>query len=267
MERKSAYEQLVGLVSEKAIMGIVDSLASAEYERKEIESLIVLSERLQEVTFTFSDKQLDKLVKQLSSSITALNDFISMHYYPHDTKATVFQLYPKAKYADELKTADGELSSWRTLRQQGLDLGRKVKDDYLDLVKLYQRKEKPDERLLFKHKLPAGTRWEDFIIIIEDESTVRVRVKQYDVTLSFEDMGLKDGRTNEPSAQWAFLLVLAKYGGELKPSDSGAQIRFKKQKQLLSAKLQSYFSIDFDPFYPYERSYRAKFTLGLKGKD
>ena len=266
MERNSAYEQFLVLLPEKTMQSIVDSLASAEYDRKEIERLVKLGETLREASFSFGDKQLDKLSEDLAVSIDELNDFLSVHYAPHDPQAIVFQLYPNSKYAEKIKTADGATSTWIALKQEGLSLGRRVKEDYLSLISRYQMKGLPKGGFKFPHKVPAGTRWEDLILLFEDDGTIRVNLKQYDVTLSFEDMGLVDGRTGKPSSQWAFLLVLAKHGGELKPTDADAQNRFKKQKQLLSEKMQSYFSIDFDPFYPYERSYKAKFTLGLAKK-
>ena len=58
------------------------------------------------------------------------------------------------------------------------------------------------------------------------------------------------------------------YGGELTIKDPEAKDKYKKQKEFLTKGLQNYFSIDYDPFYPYhgslekrETSYKIKATL------
>lgn len=267
MERNPAYEQFLTLVPEKTMRSIVDSLASGEYDRKEVESLVKLSEKFQETTFTFGDKQLDKLAGKLVASIETLNDFLSTHYAPHDPKAAMFQLYPKVKHADTIKTADGGEDSWQSLKLQGLELGREVKKDYFDLVELYQRKERPDDRPRFKHKIPAGMRWENFIFIISpNKNTLQVHVGQVIETITYEDMGLKDARTGKPTLQWELLKLFAKHSGEIKAASADARDNYKKQKQLLSDKLQQYFAIDFDPFEPYDRAYRSKFRIFLESE-
>ena len=75
-------------------------------------------------------------------------------------------------------------------------------------------------------------------------------------------MGL-EGKGGKPSVLWIFLRVLAMYSGEIKASDDKKDDSYKKQKQSLSEALESYFGLDFDPFYPFQtdKSYRVKFTL------
>jgi uncharacterized protein Veg len=48
--------------------------------------------------------------------------------------------------------------------------------------------------------------------------------------------------------------VLAKVGGELTPKDPEARDKYKKQKEFLAKTLQDYFTLDYDPFYPYQRN-------------
>ena len=76
------------------------------------------------------------------------------------------------------------------------------------------------------------------------------------------------GKKPKPSELWTFLKVLAKVNGELTVKDTEARDKYKKQKELLAKSLQSYFSIDYDPFYPYRssseksgNSYKIKITL------
>lgn len=116
----------------------------------------------------------------------------------------------------------------------------------------------------FPHKLPAGTEWKNIIIQFENNENVFIQVKQHKVYASYKEMGfLGRGKNPKPSEAWNFLLVLAKLNGELAVGDKNERDKYKKQKQLLSEQLKLYFSLDSDPFYPYDKnkSYRIKMTL------
>lgn len=115
----------------------------------------------------------------------------------------------------------------------------------------------------FPHKLPAGTRWEDFIIEFLDNNKVLVQVKGQSEELDYKAMGFDDKRSGKPDSQWAFLKILSAHGGEISWSDQNANDNFKKVKERLATKLKSYFAIDYDPFYPYSegKSYKIKPTL------
>jgi hypothetical protein len=115
----------------------------------------------------------------------------------------------------------------------------------------------------FSHKLPAGTKWEDFVIKFLDENKVLVQVKGQSDELTYKTMGFDDKRSGKPDSQWAFLKILANQGGEIRWSDQNSNENFKKVKERLANKLQSYFAIDYDPFYPYSegKSYKIKLTL------
>jgi hypothetical protein len=92
--------------------------------------------------------------------------------------------------------------------------------------------------------------------------------KQLHLT-DYKEMGMVGrGKNPEPSEQWLFLKVLAQYNGEITIKDTEAKDKYKKQKQVLTDTLRSYFAIDYDPFYPYQsclekggNSYKIKLLL------
>jgi hypothetical protein len=128
---------------------------------------------------------------------------------------------------------------------------------------------KKDNKNRFPHKLPAGTNWNNITIKFEDDDNVYIQVKQFKVNSNYKEMGFVGGGKNpKPSEAWTFLRVLAKVNGELTIKNSEAKDKYKKQKELLAKSLQSYFSLDYDPFYPYKSSvekqgdsYKIKMTL------
>lgn len=128
---------------------------------------------------------------------------------------------------------------------------------------------KKDVKNKFPYKLPAGTKWEDFTIKFEDEENIFISVKRIKCHANFEEMGMVGkGKKPNPSEGWFFLRVLAGQNGELTINDAQARDRYKKQKELLTKSLQHYFSLDYDPFYPYHHSsekngnsYKVKMTL------
>lgn len=134
-----------------------------------------------------------------------------------------------------------------------------------EIAKTKQRDNKPK----FPHKLPAGTRWEELTIKFTNEENVYIQVKQFKHNASYKEMGfVGKGNNPNPSEAWIFLKVLAKVNGELTIKDAEAKDKYKKQKELLAKSLQSYFSLDYDPFYPYRssseksgNSYKIKITL------
>lgn len=117
----------------------------------------------------------------------------------------------------------------------------------------------------FADTLPAGTPWQHIWLQFIDDETVMIHAGRFMRQAGYADMGLADRRGNarKPNAQWDFLLLLAKKGGEISPKDGEADDRFKKRKQLLSETLQRYFRMDTDPFYPYNerKAYRIKLKL------
>ena len=103
--------------------------------------------------------------------------------------------------------------------------------------------------------------------MIEDINKIAATPEELDKTL--KEMGfIGKGKIPNPDVQWEFLKVLSGLNGEISIKDKSAKVKYKKQKELLAKALQSYFSIDYDPFYPYRsspeksgESYKIKITL------
>jgi len=121
----------------------------------------------------------------------------------------------------------------------------------------------------FPYKITSGTHWNNVIIKFINEEEVEIQVKKLKLITDFKEMGMiGKGKIPNPSEQWAFLKVLAKCNGEITIRDQEAKDKYKKQKQALTEILQNYFSIDYDPFYPYKscpekggNSYKIKLLL------
>jgi hypothetical protein len=121
----------------------------------------------------------------------------------------------------------------------------------------------------FPYKIPSGTHWNNVIIKFLDNEKVEIWVKRLKHITDYNEMGMVGkGKVPSPSEQWIFLKVLAQCQGEITIKDTEAKDTYKKQKQGLTEILQKYFSIDYDPFYPYKssheksgNSYKIKLTL------
>lgn len=117
----------------------------------------------------------------------------------------------------------------------------------------------------FPYRIPDGTNWENVIIQFVDAEHIEIRVGKWKHTASYIELDMADKRGKEyrPSEQWHFLKILADLGGEVSFKNGGAQWKLKKQKQALAEKLKSYFSIGYDPFFPYKQygRYKAHMTL------
>lgn len=107
----------------------------------------------------------------------------------------------------------------------------------------------------FPFKIPAGTQWHNVIIKFLDDERIEIHVKRLKHTTNYKEMEmLGKGKIPTPNEQWNFLKVLAKCYGEISIRDPEAKDKYKKQKQELTETLRNYFSIDYDPFYPYQSS-------------
>ncbi len=124
-------------------------------------------------------------------------------------------------------------------------------------------KEQKPQTSKFPYKIQSGTVWEKFYIQFRNAEAVTIRVSGHTHDTSYADMGFADRRTGKPNTQWGLLLLLAKNGGSLTTSNSKANDKYKKHKQLLSDTLKGYFSMDTDPFKSYEKDdgYAVKMTL------
>lgn len=129
---------------------------------------------------------------------------------------------------------------------------------------------KKEDKNRFPYKLPAGTKWEDITFQFLDDENAFIKVRQHKHYTNYKEMKLVGrGKNPKPSELWAFLKVLATKNGEIAIKDPEVKTKYKKQKELLSKFLRSYFRIDLDPFYPYEvyppykhqKSYKIRMML------
>ena len=132
----------------------------------------------------------------------------------------------------------------------------------------YENPKKAEEVLAkkdvrFPHKIPRGTKWENFIIKFIDNEKISIKVAGKNYETSFQELGLEDKRNGKPDSQWSLLVVLAKSGGEISWKSPEASEKFKKWTERLANRFREYFGIDYDPFYPYKetKSYKIKLTL------
>ena len=129
----------------------------------------------------------------------------------------------------------------------------KIKINYKDILD-----KKESEVNKFPHKLPRGTNWGSFIIKFLDKERVQIKVKKFEHIADYKEMGfIGRGKDPKPSEAWIFLKVLADLGGELTVKDSEAKEKYKKQKEILSQSLEDYFTLEYDPFYPYKQSIKG----------
>lgn len=136
-------------------------------------------------------------------------------------------------------------------------------------LKALSKKEIMESKPKFPYKIPAGTQWHNVIIKFIDNERIEIHVKRLKHLVDFKEMGMVGkGKIPTPNEQWIFLKVLAQCYGEISIRDPEAKDKYKKHKQELTETLRNYFSIDYDPFYPYHsspekrgNSYKIKLTL------
>ena len=106
-------------------------------------------------------------------------------------------------------------------------------------------------------------KWGDITMQFIDGHDIKISIGEKSITLSYEEMGFKDGRTRKPNMQWRLLQKLADHRGIIDWETPEAHHDIKKGKQLLSKTLKYYFQLNQDPFYPYKerKAYQLKFTL------
>lgn len=170
-----------------------------------------------------------------------------------DTIIRGFQnMFSNPKQSANQKVQKIEISKLPEVKIEGLK----------EIMKFKQADGKPK----FPFKLPRGTKWKNITIKFLDDDNVKITAKGKEHTENYKGMGFAGKK--DASVLWLFLKILAKYYGEIVSSDPDANDKFKKQKELLSEKLENYFGLDYtDPFYPFqiegksEKSYRTKFQL------
>ncbi len=180
-------------------------------------------------------------------------------------------LYAKAirKSSKQKKHRDTKQDTQNT-KQQALPItGEIVVSGLNESLKALRQKESLKAGPRFPYKIPAGTYWNNVIIKFLNDEKVEIWVKRLKHIADFKEMGMVGkGKVPTPCEKWLFMKVLAKCYGELSIKDPEAKDKYKKQKQALTETLRNYFSIDYDPFYPYQscpekrgNSYKIKLTL------
>lgn len=131
------------------------------------------------------------------------------------------------------------------------------------------KKEVKKGRLITPLSLPESISWEDVRVTFVDSQTVFIEFPTISqkITVDYMDMGMWDGRTQKPNAQWLIWQALAENDGRIDWSSPQASTQLKKQKQLLGNALSSYFNIQGDPFKVYReaKAYELKMVMILSG--
>lgn len=115
----------------------------------------------------------------------------------------------------------------------------------------------------FPYKLPSNISWSDIVIKFLDGHNIQIVVGKHIYKADYKEMGFEDSRQLKPNLQWTLLKGLSDNNGGTSWQEGIAKNNVKKQKQLLSTKLKSYFNIEDEPFYPYKKKlgYQIKITL------
>ena len=142
-----------------------------------------------------------------------------------------------------------------------------------------------------------NAKWQDITIKFKNGHDVDITIKDKTTRSDYRKVGFEDKRTRKPNKQWGLLIELSKNKGELSwqsyPADKNINARKneeffgvssqeegggkinkgfsyikapdekRKTKQLLAKGLKTYFNINEDPFFSYQKegSYKIKINL------
>lgn len=111
--------------------------------------------------------------------------------------------------------------------------------------------------------LPPDARWEELVFSFSEAQLLTVRFRGEVRTFSPAALGMNRERAGKPTIQWTTLQTFAEVDGALSWKDPKANVRVKKQKQLLSQKLTNAFGLPGDPIVwnPRTRVYRTRFRI------
>lgn len=212
----------------------------------------------------------EEIIKEYEASIRGYGEKV------HNLKMYIEELKKDTSNKEQiLAMLEAEKQQALTDRDEAIKKKEEMQDDKLikrlekKIDKMMGSKSTIEDQSKFPYNLPAGTKWENIIIKFLDDENVFIDAGKYKHDTNYKEMGfIGKGKNPEPSVHWRFLKVLSTMNGEIKCSDPEAKDQFKKQKETLAKRLKSYFSIDYDPFYPYKsssekagNSYRIKITL------
>lgn len=111
--------------------------------------------------------------------------------------------------------------------------------------------------------LPADARWEELTFEFTAEEVVNVRFRHETRRYEPEHFGMKNKNNGRPTLGWVLLRSIARQGGSLPWKAQKHFTTIKKQKQLLSNRLQTLFGIEGDPIpaQTATRAYQARFSV------
>ena len=107
------------------------------------------------------------------------------------------------------------------------------------------------------------TRWEDIELIFTSEHRLQFRVGNETEVFNYGDLGMADGRNENPNLAWNILLQLAQGQGTVrKPVLDKTWPQIEKQIQAIRKFLRRHFNLPGDPVPFVEgEGYRARFTI------
>lgn len=110
---------------------------------------------------------------------------------------------------------------------------------------------------------PVEATWDDVHIRFSDGHTVRITVGEKTGTYSFDQMGMRDGRSLKPNVQWTLLAAFAKRGGRMDWNSPEADRKLQKRREKLAGALKAFFRLDDDPIEYDEKAkgWRTRFHL------
>ena len=103
---------------------------------------------------------------------------------------------------------------------------------------------------------PPGSRWLDLTLTFRDGHILLARIGDTAMKLSFQEMGMEDGRSKGPNRQWWLLRAFAEERGVMDWSSRHAHPRNQKQKELLASRLSAFFGIEGEPILTMDRGKR-----------
>ena len=211
-----------------------------------------------------------KNYKYINSILNSLNTFIIETLEIKYTEDSLENLNNDNKQNKSDKFTNNNVIQKSLFDNKPLPITGEIKVIGLDEgLKALSKKDIDMSKPRFPFKIPAGTQWHNVIIKFINNEKIEIHVKKLKHITDFKEMGMMGkGKIPKPNEQWYFLKVLSQCYGEISIRDPEAKDKYKKHKQELTETLRSYFSIDYDPFYPYHsspekrgNSYKIKLTL------
>jgi hypothetical protein len=175
---------------------------------------------------------------------------------------------------ENLKKFYLELRSLLELGQAGLPIDKLVQPDNPNPKPALNFETAKAAIPRFPYKLAARTKWGHILFAFdgEDDKSVVIHASGHEpIKQNFIQMGFLDKRTKnltqQPDTLWGFFLILAKNAGEIIPEQVTQQLTDLKTE--LTDRLQEYFQLESDPFYPWDpelpnkprSSYKTRFMI------